>query len=66
MPRPAGDPGTKVLGSTTRTEYKVVNGELKKYKARLCVISNQQKMGVNFKLWELYAPVMKAVEVCFS
>ena len=57
------EPGTKVLGSTTRTEYKVVNGELKKYKVRLCVMGNQQKEGVHYKLGELYAPVMKAAEV---
>ena len=57
------EPGTKVLGSTTRTEYKVMNGELKKYKVRLCVMGNQQKEGVHYKLGELYAPVMKAAEV---
>ena len=57
------EPGTKVLGSTTRTEYKVVNGEMKKYKVRLCVMGNQQKEGVHYKLGELYAPVMKAAEV---
>ncbi len=44
--------GTKVLGSTTRTEYKVVNGlgELKKYKVRLCVMGNQPKEGVHSRL----------------
>ena len=57
------EPGTKVLGNTTRTEYKVVNGELKEYKVRLCVMGNQQKEGVHYKLGELYAPVMKAAEV---
>jgi hypothetical protein len=42
----------------------MVNGELKKYKVRLCVMGgNQQKDGVHYKLGELYAPVMKAAEV---
>ena len=30
-------PGDKVLGTTTRTEYKVVNGAFKKRKVLLCV-----------------------------
>ena len=41
----------------------MVNGELKKYKFRLCVMGNQQKEGVHYKLGELYAPVMKAAEI---
>jgi hypothetical protein len=59
------EPGTKftVLGSTIRTEHKVVNGELKKYKVLLCVMGNQQKEGVHYKLGKLYAPAMKAAEV---
>ena len=55
--------GTKVLRSTTSTEYMVVNGELKKYKVRLCVMGNQQKEGVHYKLGELCAPLMKAAKV---
>jgi hypothetical protein len=58
------EPGTQLLGSKTRAEYQVVNGELKKYKVRLCVMGNQQKEGVRYsKLGVLYAPVMKAAEV---
>ena len=41
----------------------MVNGELKKYKVRLCVMGNQQKEGVHYKLGALYAPVMKAAKV---
>ncbi len=37
------EPGAKIVGSTTRTEYKVVNGVFKKQKIRLCVMGNQQK-----------------------
>ena len=56
-------PGVKILGTTTRAEYKVVNGVLKKRKIRLCAMGNQQKEGVHYKAGELYAPVMKASEV---
>ena len=38
-------------------------GALQLYKVRLCVMGNQQKEGVHYKLGELYAPVMKAAEV---
>jgi hypothetical protein len=54
------EPGAKIRGTTTRMEYKVVNGELEslgKYKVRLCVMGNQQKEVVHYKLGELYAPV---------
>jgi hypothetical protein len=57
------EPGVKILGTTTRAEYKVVNGVLKKRKIRLCAMGNQQKEGVHYKAGELYAPVMKASEV---
>ena len=40
------EPGAKILGTTTRTEYKVVNGVFKKRKVRLCVMGNQQKEGI--------------------
>ena len=56
-------PGVKILGTTTRTEYKVVNGELKKRKVRLCSMGNQQKEGIHFNAGELYAPVIKATEL---
>ena len=51
------------LGTTTRTEYKVVNGVFQKCKARLCAMGNQQKEGVHYKAGELYAQVMKNTEV---
>ena len=41
------EPGAKILGTTTRTEYKVTNGVFKKHKVRLCVMGNQQKEGVH-------------------
>ena len=52
--------GDKILGATTRTEYKVINGVFKKRKVRPCVMGNQQQKGVHFQLGELYATVMKA------
>jgi hypothetical protein len=55
--------GAKVVGTTTRTEYKVTNGVFKKRKVRLCVMCNQQKEGVHFQLGDFYVPVMKAAEV---
>ena len=55
--------GAKILGTTTRTEYKVASGVFKKRKVRLCVMRNQQKKGVHYQLGQLYAPVMKAAEV---
>ena len=36
--KPQGD---KILGTTTRTEYKVVNGVFTKRKVLLCVMGNQ-------------------------
>ncbi len=32
-------------------------------KVRLCVMDNQQKEGIHYRLGELYAPVVKATEV---
>ncbi len=55
------EPGAKVIGTTTRTEYKVVNGMFKKRKA-VCD-GNQQDNGVHFQFGELYTPVIKDVEV---
>ena len=49
------EPGAKMLGTNTHTEYKVINGVFKKRKVRLCVLGNQQKEGVHFQLGELYA-----------
>ncbi len=40
------EPGAKVIGTTTQTEYKVVNVVFKKRKVRLCVMGNQQDNGV--------------------
>ena len=57
------EPGAKSLGTTTRTEYKTVNGQFTKRKVQLCVMGNQQKEGEHYQLWELDAPVMKAAEV---
>ena len=51
------------MGTTTRTEYKVINGVFKKRKVQLCVMGNQQEKGVHYQREELYAPVMKAAKV---
>jgi hypothetical protein len=56
-------PGAKILGTTTRADYKVVNSVFQKCKIRLCAMGNQQKEGIHYKAGELYAPVMKASEV---
>jgi hypothetical protein len=34
-------PGAKVLGTTTRLEYKINNGVFEKYKVRMCVRSDE-------------------------
>ncbi len=36
----------KLMGMTTRNEYKVVNGEFSKRKSRLCSMGNQQLEGI--------------------
>ena len=55
--------GSKVIGPTTRTEYKATNGVFKKRKDLLCVTRNQQKEGEHCQLGMLYAQAMKAAEV---
>ena len=42
--------GAKVIGMTTHTEYKVINGVFKKCKVLLSVMANQQKEGVHYQL----------------
>ena len=48
------------MGTTTRTEYKVVNGAFKKPKVLLCIRGDQQEENLHYQKGELYAPVMKA------
>ncbi len=55
--------GMKLMGMTTRWEYKITNGVLDKYKTRLCAMGNQQIAGIHFNESDLYAPVLKALEV---
>ncbi len=55
--------GAKVIGTTTSTEFNVVNSMFKKCKVCLCVIGNQQENGVHFQLGEFYTPIMKDAEV---
>jgi hypothetical protein len=52
--------GMKLMGMTTRFDYKITNGEFEKYKTRLCAMGNQQIAGVHFNESDLYAPVLKA------
>ena len=54
--------GAKVLGTTTRPEYKINNGVFEKYKVRMCVRGDQQREGVDFNASDLYSPVLKAPE----
>ena len=54
--------GMKLMGMTTRNEYKVVNGEFSKRKSRLCAMGNQQLEGVQYNARDLYAPVLKPAE----
>jgi hypothetical protein len=51
--------GMKLMGMTTRNEYKVVNGEFCKRKSRLCAVGNQQLEGLQYNARDLYAPVLK-------
>ena len=53
--------GTKVLGTTTRLDYKVDNGVLTKRKVRMCVRGDQQTEE-SFNPSDLYSPVLKAPE----
>ena len=55
--------GMKLMGMTTRWEYKITNGVFDKYKTRLCAMGNQQIAGIHFNESDLYAPVLKAHEV---
>ena len=55
--------GMKLMGMTTRFDYKITNGEFEKYKTRLCAMGNQQIAGIHFNESDLYAPVLKAHEV---
>ena len=56
-------PGTKLLGTLTRTEYKVgPDGVFDKRKVRLCIRGDQQIEGVNYVQQDLYAPTLKAPE----
>ncbi len=50
-----------MIGTTTRTEYKVFNCVLKEHKARLCAMGNKQENRDHFQLGELYTPFMKDV-----
>jgi hypothetical protein len=56
-------PGSKILGTTTRTEYKTDNGTFIKRKVRMCVRGDQQTEGLDYHQEDLYAPVVKAAEV---
>jgi hypothetical protein len=44
--------GMKLMGMTTRNEYKVVNGEFSKRKSRLCAMGNQQLEGLQYNARE--------------
>jgi hypothetical protein len=55
-------PGAKILGTTTRTEYKTSNGIFDKRKVRMCVRGDQQVEGQDFFQQDLYAPTLKAQE----
>ena len=55
-------PGTKILGTTTKTEYKVNNGQFEKRKVRMCVRGDQQSEGVDFTASDLYSPTLKSPE----
>jgi hypothetical protein len=48
----------KVLGTTTRLEYRINNGVFEKYKVR----GDQQGEAVDFNASDLYSPVLKAPE----
>jgi hypothetical protein len=55
-------PGVKILGTLTRTEYKEDNGKFVKCKVRLVVRGDQQVAGESFNETDLYAPVLKSTE----
>ncbi len=49
--------GMKLMGMTTRWEYKIIKGMFDKYKTRLCAMGNQQIAGIHFNESDLYAPL---------
>jgi hypothetical protein len=53
----------KLVGMTTRREYKITNCVFDKYKTRLCAMGNQQIACIHFNESYLYAPVLKAHKV---
>ena len=55
-------PGAKILGTTTRLEYKIDNGKLSKWKARMCVRGDQQVEGGDYFQQDLYAPTLNTTE----
>jgi uncharacterized glyoxalase superfamily protein PhnB len=55
--------GMKIMGMTTRTEYKVTNGVFGKRKVRLCARGDQQEEGLQFNKRDIYSPVLKSAEV---
>jgi hypothetical protein len=55
--------GMKIMGMTTRTEYKVTNGVFGKRKVRLCARGDQQIEGLQFNQRDIYSPVLKSAEV---
>ena len=55
--------GMKIMGMTTRTEYKVTNGVFSKRKVRLCARGDQQEEGLQFNQRDIYSPVLKPAEV---
>ena len=55
-------PGAKILGTTTRTEYKTSNGIFDKRKVRMCVRGDQQVEGQDYFQQDIYAPTLKAQE----
>ena len=54
--------GVKVLGTLTRTEYKIDNGIFTKRKVRLCIRGDQQEEGRDYNPQDLYAPTLKSTE----
>jgi hypothetical protein len=54
--------GARAMGTTTRRDYKVVNGVLSKRKVRMCVRGDQQRDGIDFQSADLYSPTLKATE----
>ncbi len=55
--------GMKIMGMTTRTEYKVTNGVFGKHKVRLCARWDQHEEGLQFNERDIYSLVLKSAEV---